>query len=272
VTAGVFVAIITAVASAIGATQAGVLPSTPPVDRVQFQADLNLAQKIIDDPRSPSASVAGAGQFEQLATAALAGRPPRAQRAVLAGLDGQAAATMRRNVAAAVALARLVMPRKSLPPWRILAPPAPETLLGYFKAAQARFRVPWEYLAAIEFVETRFGRVRGLSTAGAEGPMQFLPATWARYGSGDVNDPRSAIFGAARYLVASGAASDMAGALYHYNPSLDYVRAISDYAERMRTDARVYYGYYSWQVLYGRRGRTLILPVGYPKVRPVPVG
>ena len=71
---------------------------------------------------------------------------------------------------AAMALARLVSPRRSFPAWRILAPPAPATLLAYFKAAQARFGVPWEYLAAIEFVETRFGRVHGLSTAGAEGP------------------------------------------------------------------------------------------------------
>ena len=50
------------------------------------------------------------------------------------------------------------------------------------------------------------------------------------------------------------------------------MRAISDYAERMRVDPRAYYGYYWWRVLYGWRGRTLILPVGYPRVRPVPVG
>jgi hypothetical protein len=128
-----------------------------------------------------------------------------------------------------------------------------------------------EYLAGIEFVETRFGRVNGLSTAGAEGPMQFLAATWARYGTGDVHDPRAAIFGAARYLVANGAPADMPGALYHYNTSADYVRAITDYADRMRADPRAYYGYYSWQVIYAGRGRPVVLPVGYPKVRPVPV-
>ena len=113
--------------------------------------------------------------------------------------------------------------------------------------------------------------VRGLSTAGAEGPMQFLPATWAHYGTGNVNDPRAAIFGAARFLVAAGARRDMPGALYHYSPSGDYVRAITDYALRIRADARAYYSYYWWQVIYVRRGRTFILPIGFPKVRPVVV-
>jgi hypothetical protein len=101
--------------------------------------------------------------------------------------------------------------------------------------------------------------------------MQFLAATWARYGTGDVHDPHAAIFGAARYLVASGAPADMPRALYHYNTSADYVRAITDYAGRMRADPRAYYGYYGWQVIYARRGRPVVLPVGYPKVRPVPV-
>jgi hypothetical protein len=268
----VVVAILTAVASLVGGPGQTALPGSVPADRVQLEADLDLAQKTIDDPVSSSAEVQGAGQFEQLATVVLARRPPSLQRAVLAGLDPPVAAAMRVNLRAADALARLVTPRRSLPPWRIVAPPPPATLLGFFKAAQARFGVPWQFLAAIEFVETKFGRVHGLSTAGAEGPMQFLPATWARYGRGDVHDPRDAILGAARYLVANGAPRDMADALYHYNPSLDYVRAITDYAQRMRSDPPAYYGYYWWQVIYDRRGRTLILPVGYPRLRPVPVG
>jgi membrane-bound lytic murein transglycosylase B len=148
---------------------------------------------------------------------------------------------------------------------------SPTTLLGYFRAAQARFGVPWEDLAAIEFIETRFGRVQGLSPAGAQGPMQFMAATWARYGSGQVDNQRDAIFGAARYLDANGAPGDMAGALYHYNDSRDYVQVANDYASRMRADIRAYYGYYDWQVVYARVGGTVILPVGYPNVRPVPV-
>ena len=178
---------------------------------------------------------------------------------------------MRANLSAAAALSGIVLPRGGLPHWRIVQPPAPNTLLGYFRAAQARFGVPWEDLAAIEFIETRFGRVQGLSPAGAQGPMQFMAATWARYGSGEVGNQRDAILGAARYLAANGAPGDTAGALYHYNNSRDYVRAVQDYASRMRAHVRAYYGYYYWQVLYARVGGTVILPVGYPKTRPLPV-
>jgi membrane-bound lytic murein transglycosylase B len=168
-------------------------------------------------------------------------------------------------------LSRLTPPEKRFPPWRILQPPGPGTLLGYFHQAQARFGVRWQYLAAIEFIETRFGRIRGPSSAGAQGPMQFLPATWARYGSGNINNQRDAIMAAARFLVANGAPGDMATALYHYNNSTDYVAAVQDYAGRMRADPRAYDGYYNWQVLYARVGVLFILPVGYPRVRPEPV-
>jgi membrane-bound lytic murein transglycosylase B len=153
----------------------------------------------------------------------------------------------------------------------ILQPPAPDTLLGYFREGQSRFGVPWQDLAAIELVETRFGRIRGVSLAGAQGPMQFLPATWARYGSGDIRGQRDAILGAARYLAANGAPGDIASALYRYNNSENYVQAVQDYAGAMRIDMRSYYGYYYWQVLYHWVRGTVLLPEGYPTVRPAPV-
>jgi hypothetical protein len=265
------VGMLVAVASAIGSAPAVVVPSAVPADRPTLQADLDHAQQIIDDGSSSAPELTSAGEFEQLAIQDLARRPRAAQRATLAGLEPPTAAAMRADLAAASALARLNTPRKSLPRWRIVPPPAPETLLGYFKSTQARFHVPWQYLAAIEFVETKFGRIRGLSTAGADGPMQFLPATWARYGRGDVHDQRAAIDGAARYLTANGAPREMADALYHYNPSIDYVRAVSAYANQMRADPRAYYGYYWWQVILAVRGRRLILPVGFPDARPVRV-
>ena len=101
--------------------------------------------------------------------------------------------------------------------------------------------------------------------------MQFMPATWAEYGRGNVHNPRDAIFGAARYLVANGAPRNMPIAVYHYNPSSDYVAAVRAYARRMAADPRAFYGYYYRQVIYARRGKLLILPVGFPKVRPVAV-
>jgi hypothetical protein len=260
-----------AVASAIGSASPVVVPSAVPADRVELRADLELAQRVIDDPSSSRQALASAGQFEQLAIQDLARRPGLAQRATIAALNKPTAAAVRADLTAASALARLNVPRRSLPAWRIVQPPAPQTLLGYFKSTQARFHVPWQYLAAIEFVETKFGRIHGLSIAGADGPMQFMPATWARYGRGNVHDQRAAIEGAARYLTANGAPRDLADALYHYNPSLDYVRSVSAYAEHIRADPRAYYGYYWWQVILAVRGRRLILPVGYPKARPVPV-
>jgi membrane-bound lytic murein transglycosylase B len=168
-------------------------------------------------------------------------------------------------------LSGIAAPHRFVPRWKIIQPPSPGTLLSYYKAAEARFGVRWEYLAAIELIETRFGRVRGLSSAGAQGPMQFLSSTWAQYGSGNINNQRDAIFGAARFLAANGAPRNMSDALYHYNNSFDYVRAVQAYANWMRADPRAYDGYYYWQVIYTLHGRAVILPVGYPTVRPVPL-
>jgi membrane-bound lytic murein transglycosylase B len=122
-------------------------------------------------------------------------------------------------------------------------------LLRYYRQAQRRFRVGWYVLAAVNFVESGFGRIRSPSWAGALGPMQFLPATWRAYGlGGNVYKPRDAILGAANYLRASGAPRDYRGALYAYNHSQSYVEAVLRYAERMKRDLRAFYAYYSWQV------------------------
>jgi membrane-bound lytic murein transglycosylase B len=126
--------------------------------------------------------------------------------------------------------------------------PAP-TLVGYYRAAQRRFGVRWNVLAAVNFVESAFNKLRNESAAGAQGPMQFMPATWRAYGlGGDVHDPRAAIMGAANYLRANGAPGDNRRALFHYNPSPLYVDAVLRYARRIRTDRRAFYGYYARQV------------------------
>jgi soluble lytic murein transglycosylase-like protein len=135
------------------------------------------------------------------------------------------------------------------PPVRVAgAAPAAELRRDY-AAAQRRFGVHWSVLAAINFVESTFGRVRSASEAGARGPMQFLPTTWRRYGmGGDIEDPHDAILGAANYLRHAGAASDLDRALFAYNHSTSYVRAIRRFAGRMRADARTFLTYYAWQV------------------------
>ncbi len=91
-------------------------------------------------------------------------------------------------------------------------------------------------LAAVNYVESDFGRLREASVAGAQGPMQFMPATWASYGRGNVHDPRAAILAAARFLRAAGAPASERAALLRYNPSSLYVDAVERYAGRIRRD------------------------------------
>ena len=126
---------------------------------------------------------------------------------------------------------------------------AARTLLAYYREAERRFGVGWEVLAAVNFVETGFNRLRSPSTAGAQGPMQFMPGTWRAYGlGGDVHDPRDAIMGAANYLRASGSARDLRDALWRYNRSRRYVDAVTTFAAQIRRDPDVFFQYHAWQV------------------------
>lgn len=150
------------------------------------------------------------------------------------------------------------------PSWHIVAPaPAPQLLVDY-QAAAAATGVPWEYLAAINLIETYMGRIRASSTAGAQGPMQLLASSWATYGrGGDINSDHDSIMAAARLLRAAGAPSRMSEALYRYNPSSHYVAAVTDYARVMQGDSRSYLGFYWWQVYYPTSHGDVLLPVGY---------
>ena len=123
--------------------------------------------------------------------------------------------------------------------------------------------MPWPYLAAIHLVETRMGRIRGLSSAGAQGPMQFMPATWSQYGRGDINDDHDAILAAARYLKAAGAPANMAKALFAYNHAQAYVNALLDYADAMKADPNEYRGYWGWLVYYPTKDGPILLPTGW---------
>jgi hypothetical protein len=173
---------------------------------------------------------------------------PRLARAVLADLPGRIAAHVRASIRARSMLGRLSTPQ---PLSRFATGPARPAgeLLGFYREAQRRFGVSWRVLAAVNLVESAFGRMRNHSTAGARGPMQFIPATWAAYGmGGNIRDPHDAILGAANYLHANGAPRHYASALYHYNPSSLYVDAVLAYADRIRRDSRNFFSYYAWQV------------------------
>jgi membrane-bound lytic murein transglycosylase B len=145
------------------------------------------------------------------------------------------------------------------------ARPAPE-LLRYYREAQRRFKIPWNVLAAVNFVETKFGKLRSASAAGAQGPMQFMPATWRRYGlGGNVQNAHDAILGAANYLHASGAPRNLRNALHHYNPSRAYVDAVVRYARRVGADRTMFYALYNWQVFVKTpRGDRRVTGPGLP--------
>jgi photosystem II stability/assembly factor-like uncharacterized protein len=109
----------------------------------------------------------------------------------------------------------------------------PPFLLPIYLAAAERYAVPWQVLAAINEVESNYGYDLGVSSAGAEGWMQFLPEEWSAYGVDangagvrDPYNPADAIFAAARYLQAAGAAHDLRAAIYAYNHSSSYVESV----------------------------------------------
>ena len=155
---------------------------------------------------------------------------------------------LRSEVLARRGLGRLSRPRP-LSAFRTGPAEPADRLRGYYLEAQRRFGVAWNVLAAVNFVESAFNKLRNNSATGAQGPMQFMPATWRAYGlGGDVHDPHDAILGAANYLHANGAPRDNRRALFHYNPSPLYVDAVLRYARRIRGDPRAFYEYYARQV------------------------
>jgi len=188
----------------------------------------------------------------------LLGRRPALARGVVAALPARLRAEARDNVLARRELSRIVSVRYGPPPKIAIGRAEPaDVLREHYRRAWRRFRVGPPLLAAVNFVESGFGRLRNRSISGARGPMQFIPATWAAYGlGGDIADPRDAILGAANYLRANGAPGDETRALHRYNPSTHYVRAISAYARRIRADWRRFYGYYAWAVYVRDERRT----------------
>ena len=119
-------------------------------------------------------------------------------------------------------------------------------LLGLWQGAGAEYGVPWQVLAAINKVESNFGRNMGPSSAGAVGWMQFMPSSWMAWGvdaSGDgVADPwnaADAIYSAARYLAAAGAPNDLYRAVFAYNHADWYVQEVLAIAQLYGTDQTV---------------------------------
>ncbi len=114
----------------------------------------------------------------------------------------------------------------------------PLKLIPVYQAAGRKFGIPWTVLAAIHREETHFSTGKAVSYAGAEGPMQFMPSTFRCFGvcapghSGtpDINNVYDAIYTCAHMLKAEGYQEHPTKALFAYNHSLDYVRAVQSVA------------------------------------------
>ena len=109
----------------------------------------------------------------------------------------------------------------------------PPFLLPIYQAAGVQYGIRWEVLAAINEIETDYGRNLNVSSAGAVGWMQFMPATWSLYGTDanhdgkrDPYNPVDAIFATARYLKAAGGEQDINKAVFAYNHANWYVDSV----------------------------------------------
>jgi membrane-bound lytic murein transglycosylase B len=234
---------------------------------------LAWAERAISHPATPAAELRRAARQQQLAYRTL-GEHPAWDDAVLAGVPPSIRSVVRDNVAARREFRAMHhVLSDSLPAWRIVPPAPADQLLRDYRRGERAYGVGWEYLAAVNLVETAMGRIRGTSTAGAQGPMQFLPSTWSQWGRGDIDDPADAIMAAARYLAHDGGArpGGIDEALYRYNNSAHYVRGVMLLAQVMQGRPRAYYGYYHWDVYYLTTRGDVRLPVGYDRDRPVPV-
>jgi Transglycosylase SLT domain len=111
-----------------------------------------------------------------------------------------------------------------------------------YRQAGAHYRMSWTILAGVGKVESGHGANNGPSSAGARGPMQFMPGTWRAYGRGNINDPRDAIPAAARLLVANGVRSNVDRALHLYNSGRPYCSCSAGYVAKVKSWARRYGG------------------------------
>ena len=153
------------------------------------------------DPTTPAGSLPDLGHQQQVIYRVLSANSTLSSQ-VLSALPAEWRSVAERQLAARREFLRMGRTRRPtvLPAWRIIAPEPADNLLAYYRKAEAATGIEWEVLAAVNLVETGMGRIDGVSVANAQGPMQFLPTTWAEagIGQGNIRDPHDAIQAAAR--------------------------------------------------------------------------
>jgi membrane-bound lytic murein transglycosylase B len=242
------------------------------VDPAQLADDLVTDERALRDAATPEPALVAAAHREQAAYRAI-GRHQEWDSITRPRIPAELVDVYDRNLDARRQLQAMTPAKDTLPPWRIDPPNPADELLTDYHAAEAATGVGWNYLAAINLVETRFGSINGLSTAGAQGPMQFLPSTFTTYGQGgDINSPRDSIMAAGRFLAANGFANDPARAIYGYNHAHQYVQAVDQYAALIAADPAAFPTYYRWDVYYVTTAGDVLLPIGYAAPSPIAVG
>ena len=240
-------------------------------DPVQLADDLVADEQALRDPSTSEAALEAAARRQQAAYRAI-GRHSEWDAITRPRIPPPLLEIYDRNVDARRQLAAMAHIKDTVPPWRVVPPIPADELLGYYRDAEAASGVGWNYLAAINLIETRFGSIDGVSTAGAQGPMQFLPSTFSAYSDGgDIHSPRDSIMAAGRYLAANGFANDRDHAIFRYNNAAEYVRAVEDYAALIAADPAAFAGYYRWDVYYYTTAGDVLLPIGYVSSSSIPV-
>ena len=237
-----------------------------PADTAELATLLAAVEEVLRDPATPPEALPDLGHLQQVIYRVLSTDQPRANQVVNA-LPPRWRSVAERHLAARREFVRMSRGRgpTMLPAWRIIQPEPADKLLSYYQKAEAATGIEWEVLAAVNLVETGMGRIDGVSVANAQGPMQFLPTTWAEpgIGAGDIRDPHDAIQAAARYLVRRGGLQDIRRGLWGYNNSDYYGRAVMLYASLMKEDPAAYTGLYHWEIHFNAATGDLWLPVGY---------
>lgn len=228
---------------------------------------LTIADAVLHCSGSSTTDIAAAGLRQEIALQNLA-IDPTLRVTVLAKLAPRLRPFVSTQVDVTAEMWKLTKPKTFLPAWRIVAArPLPELQVIYEREGK-RTGIGWQYLAAINFTETKFGRVRGASSTGALGPMQFMPRTWKAYGHGDVENESNAIAAAADYLLDTGAPTNMRKALYAYNHLNAYVDLVETVARAMADDPSQLRAYYGYRALWRTPQGVLMLNDGYTSAAP----